>query len=234
MILLLRDVFSRVYASASAGRVPCRRFVMCRHIVAARAREERTAALLQCAGVMCVLGGVCRRECGVCVLWPSGRAHFGADRDVGRPGWALGATLGSEISPGIVPRLPQPVLRAQSPSLARSTAQCDAVSPLAQASARQDQAEVSVAPRAAVAQCAVTSPRQVCPAIAPPDGSLPESQSVACGHSRSRRRCRAANSKKNSVWGYCASRTPGFLSGGSVYVSKRTLADPQIGHQSKW
>eukprot|EP00962_Isochrysis_galbana_P007540 scaffold2037_cov149-Isochrysis_galbana.AAC.4 len=50
------------------------------------------------------------------------RAPFGADRDVGRPGWALGATLGSEISPGIVPRLPQPVLRAQSPSLARSTA----------------------------------------------------------------------------------------------------------------
>lgn len=89
------------------------------------------------------------------------RAHFGADRDVGRPGWALGATLGSEISPGIVPRLPQPVLRAQSPSLARSTAQCDAVSPSAQASARQDQAEVSVAPRAAVAQCAVTSPRCV-------------------------------------------------------------------------
>eukprot|EP00962_Isochrysis_galbana_P003986 scaffold1112_cov116-Isochrysis_galbana.AAC.39 len=40
--------------------------------------------------------------------------------------------------------------------------------------------------------------------------------------------------KKQCVWGRCASRTPEFLSGGSVYVSKRALADPQIGHQSKW
>eukprot|EP00962_Isochrysis_galbana_P025108 scaffold7717_cov117-Isochrysis_galbana.AAC.2 len=87
-----------------------------------------------------------------CTLWAgcikkktqNREAHFGISEliwmSVGlsacRPGWALGATLGSKISPGIVPRLPQPVLRAQSPSLARSTAQCDAVSPSAQASAR--------------------------------------------------------------------------------------------------
>eukprot|EP00962_Isochrysis_galbana_P009792 scaffold2718_cov103-Isochrysis_galbana.AAC.11 len=105
-----------------------------------------------------------------------------------------------------MPHLPQPVLRAQSPSLARSTAQCDAISPSAQASARQDQAEVSVAPRAAVARCAATSPRcEVCPAIAAPDGSSPALHSVACGHSSSRRRCRAANSKK-TVCGATACR----------------------------
>eukprot|EP00962_Isochrysis_galbana_P012225 scaffold3453_cov132-Isochrysis_galbana.AAC.1 len=171
------------------------------------------------------------------------RAHFGADRDVsvglavGSRG-DLGATLGSEISPGIVPRLPQPVpvLRAQSPSLARSTAQCDAVSPSAQASARQDQAEVSVAPRAAVAHSAQSHLTQVCPAIAAPDGSLLASQSVACGHSRSRRRCRAANSKK-TVCGPLRVENTWIFEGAealSVYVSKRTLADPQIGDQSKW
>eukprot|EP00962_Isochrysis_galbana_P018158 scaffold5231_cov119-Isochrysis_galbana.AAC.1 len=78
---------------------------------------------------------------------------------------------------------------------------------------------------------------QVCPVIAAPDGSLPALQSVACGHSSSRRRCRLPcreQKKKNSVWGRCASRIPGFLSGGSLYVSKRTFADPQIGHPSKW
>eukprot|EP00962_Isochrysis_galbana_P014497 scaffold4147_cov114-Isochrysis_galbana.AAC.7 len=44
---------------------------------------------------------------------------------------------------------------------------------------------------------------------------------------------RTAKKQCVCVWGRCASRTPGFLSGGSLYVSKRTLADPQIGHQSK-
>jgi hypothetical protein len=62
---------------------------------------------------------------------------------------------------GIIPQLAQPVLRALSRSLARSTAQCDAISQAAPASTRLDQPAVSVAARAAAARCAVTSLRYV-------------------------------------------------------------------------
>jgi hypothetical protein len=64
-------------------------------------------------------------------LFSCGRVHRRrfreADRAIGRPGWASGASGVSQTSPGIMLRRKKPVLRAPSFSLARSTAQYDPV-----------------------------------------------------------------------------------------------------------